>query len=259
MKLVTVLGMSLLAGVALGGACGGDDEETNEPDGVGAGGSFPEHTGASCDTAADCYPGLDGGTVEGTVECLEEARDGYCTHTCTDDGDCCAVEGECKTDIVQICSPFQSNDDRYCFLSCEPDDLVGTDDEAEYCQLEASPDFICRSSGGGSDNRKICMPGQCGIGADCAIADDCGGELECITTFEGGYCTQIGCTLDTDCPQPGAGQGSRCVTIAGTNYCLRTCTGASDCNFCRTTLDLTDCTDQANFVDSTGTANVCLP
>jgi hypothetical protein len=48
----------------------------------------------------------------------------------------------------------------YCFLSCEDDDLKAANltDSNVYCQTYASSAFTCRSTGGGAQNRKVCMP-----------------------------------------------------------------------------------------------------
>lgn len=49
---------------------------------------------------------------------------GYCTHEYKDDSDCCAVTGECRTGIKQVCSPFtNTSTPKYCFLSCEEEDI----------------------------------------------------------------------------------------------------------------------------------------
>lgn len=248
--------VALGAGIGLGVACGSDETTAG---GGGAGGDFPEQTGSECETAADCFPDLDGGTLEGEALCLDRVRDGYCTHTCTDDSDCCAVEGECQSDLLQVCSPFESAGGKMCFLSCEPEDLVQTDagvlDEQAFCQAFASPDFICRSSGGGTENRKVCVPGDCGVGASCATEADCAANLDCVTSFDGGYCTVIDCSANADCPND-----SRCVTLNdGHNYCLRTCNGTNACTFCRPYELGGDCTSDADFVEADTAVDVCLP
>ena len=73
--------------------------------------------------AADCYPHVDHAELAGAVECLDCVRAGYCTHLCETDDDCCAVEGECETDLKQVCAPFESTGRRMCLLSCEGADL----------------------------------------------------------------------------------------------------------------------------------------
>lgn len=110
-------------------------------------------TGNSCDVVDDCYPEVDHDELSGTVVCLDRVEAGYCTHECQTDEDCCAADGECADDAApQVCAPFESTGRRMCFLSCE-----GQPDS--YCSEELSKDFGCRSTGGGSDNRKICSPG----------------------------------------------------------------------------------------------------
>jgi hypothetical protein len=47
-----------------------------------------------------------------------------------------------------------------CFLSCEAAVVSGADagDANTYCGKNANSAFSCRSSGGGSQNRKVCVP-----------------------------------------------------------------------------------------------------
>lgn len=255
--------IALVALVGLFGACGSDDDDNNtgSSGSSGTGGGSPEQTGSTCEVASDCYPALDGGTLEGEAMCLDRVQGGYCTHTCTSDDDCCAVDGECDTDLPQVCSPFESTGQNMCFLSCEKADMqpydggTGWADDNEFCQREASSDFICRSSGGGSDNRKVCVPGDCGVGAACATTDDCNGSLVCITTLVGGYCGQADCTANADCPN-----GSVCAELSdGKNYCLRKCTSDTDCSFCRPWDQRTACADDATFVEDGTTGAVCVP
>jgi hypothetical protein len=218
----------------------------------------PEQTGKACMVATDCYPGVDQAELSGAAQCLDRVRDGYCTHLCETDADCCAAEGECDTELKQVCAPFESTGLRMCFLSCEGTDLRAADgggavDDQEYCQREASADFICRSSGGGSANRKVCVPGDCGVGADCSADEDCDTDLECVDELKGGYCGRRDCEADANCPGD-----SVCVEDEGNTYCLRTCEGETDCSFCRHPDDVATCTDQVTFVEATG-VRVCRP
>ncbi len=120
----------------------------------------PENAGSACTTAAQCYTAIDGGTLKGAVQCLTKVTGGYCTHLCTADTDCCAVPGECRTGIAQVCAPFESTGQMMCFLSCEDAAVKAGDptitDPNVYCQKYASATFNCRSTGGGAKNRKIC-------------------------------------------------------------------------------------------------------
>jgi hypothetical protein len=119
--------------------------------------------GTQCASPADCYTGLDAGALSGPVECIDKATDGYCTHECATDADCCAVTGECQAGFKLVCAPFESTGKRYCFLSCEDGDIAaapngGTTDPNAYCAQFAARNFTCRSTGGGSANRKVCFP-----------------------------------------------------------------------------------------------------
>lgn len=242
-----MIGIALAMGLTAG--CG-DDEETTER---------PELTGSVCEMPEDCYPDLDTEMLSGEVRCLTRVREGYCTHLCTDDEDCCAVEGECQTDLRQVCSPFESTGENVCFLSCEEADVQdaadgGVLDEQEFCQREAGMDFACRSTGGGAENRKVCVPEACGVGAGCATDEHCDPELTCATGFDGGYCTVPDCTADADCPG-----GSVCVTDPDEgNLCMVTCTTEADCSFCREPDLASACVDDVTFVEATD-VSVCDP
>lgn len=235
------------------GGCGSDDDGGGDTT-TTTGGS-PEQTGAICEVPSDCYPDVADGELVGEALCLTEVRGGYCTHSCASDDDCCAAEGECETDLEQVCSPFQSTGDMMCFLSCEADDIPDDRDEQAYCQEEASRDFICRSSGGGSNNRKICVPGDCGVGAACDEDTDCSGDLSCVAEVNGGYCTRTGCSTNDDCPND-----TRCARLNDDeSYCLRQCEADSDCSFCRGNEFAAACTTDADFLDGDDSVPVCLP
>jgi hypothetical protein len=139
----TILAFSMLAG------CGDDDD-----------GGSPNNTGQACTAADQCYPGVKAGQLMGDAVCMDKVTGGYCTHVCTQDTDCCAAAGECAGNRAEVCSPFESMGDMYCLLSCEDDDLKKTTitDPDVYCHTYVGANVGCRSSGGGSQNRKICMP-----------------------------------------------------------------------------------------------------
>jgi hypothetical protein len=135
--------------------------------GSSSGGSNPplRQTGASCVAATQCYPSLDASLGGGSAVCLNKVPGGYCTHTCNTDDDCCAVPGECNDHRPEVCSPFESTGGKYCFLSCEKAvvaDAMGANDTDEaadgYCHTYAGASLGCRSTGGGSQNRKVCLP-----------------------------------------------------------------------------------------------------
>jgi hypothetical protein len=84
-------------------ACGDDDDGT------------PTNTGQACKAVDQCYPGVKEGELLGEAVCLTDVEGGYCSHLCTQDSDCCAAEGECTGNHAEVCSPFESNDDKYCF------------------------------------------------------------------------------------------------------------------------------------------------
>lgn len=186
MKLLRLLVVVSGAVAAVAIACGGSDEDVAPaPTGpaVDAGPRGTEQAGQQCTVAAQCYPGVDGGAdsgaLVGAVTCLDRVPNGYCTHECTKDEDCCAVPGECRTGVKQVCSPFTNDSTtKYCFLSCETADIaaaIAANADAgyydggavdggtvanTYCQSYASVYATCRSSGGGNQNRQVCIPQQ---------------------------------------------------------------------------------------------------
>lgn len=153
---------------ALAASCDDDPEFTDGPT-TTTGSGVIDQTGDSCVTPNDCYPHVSHADLKGEVQCLDRVEDGYCTHLCTADEDCCAVQGECPVDHPEVCAPFESTGMMMCFVSCEAAD-VGTRDENDYCREFADDEFICRSTGGGSQNRKVCVPGG---GGSCTVVEDC--------------------------------------------------------------------------------------
>lgn len=226
-------------------ACGDDDHATQTT-------GSPEETASSCEAAAQCFQDIE---VAGDPICLDRVRGGHCTHTCEADEDCCAVARECTTDLDQVCAPFESTGKNMCFLSCEREDVEDSDyeDEGEYCQRLVNPDFICRSSGGGSNNRKICVPGDCGVGASCATEADCEKGLECVTGVRGGYCGLAGCRSSADCPSDTA-----CVRSGDVTFCAKGCGADSDCSACRYEGEMV-CKDDVEFVGDDGEGARCVP
>lgn len=137
---------TLIFGLLAAPSCGDD------------GGDGPEeNTGDDCAVPDDCYRGVPHEELQGEVQCLDRVEGGYCTHFCATDADCCAVEGECDTGHPQVCGPFESTGMMFCFLSCE-DTVLNGDDPDNYCNTFAHFGFGCRSTGGGSENRKVCVP-----------------------------------------------------------------------------------------------------
>jgi hypothetical protein len=97
---------------------------------------------APCEASADC-PAPDG--ID--AECLRgEGDEGFCTWSCEADEDCAFDEDS----YARVCSSFASEPGKHCFPSCEG----AADDDPDACP----PGYTCQSSGGGSDNRKICYP-----------------------------------------------------------------------------------------------------
>jgi hypothetical protein len=126
-----------------------------------------EQTGQACRAPSDCYGSFEAGAIKGAIVCIDKVTNGYCTHECLQDSDCCAAPGECRTGLKQVCSSFENAPAKYCFLSCESADIASAADagvdagvsDQDYCRLYASAEFGCRNSGGGGGaNRRVCLP-----------------------------------------------------------------------------------------------------
>ncbi len=119
-----------------------------------------QSVGASCTQASTCYPGVNQTTIKGTATCLTAISGGYCTHTCTTNADCCAASGECKANFKEVCAPFESTGQTYCFLACDAASIsasgAGNMSPDAYCQSYAGASFTCRSTGGGANNQQFC-------------------------------------------------------------------------------------------------------
>lgn len=140
---ILAFGSALVVGMSC--ADEGENDETS-----------PDNAGEACVEADECYEGVDPAELRGEPLCLGEVEGGYCTHLCQTDADCCAVEGECVSDFPQVCAPFEATGMMMCFLTCE--DVAEGESDA-FCADEAHPAFICRSTGGGAANRRVCVPG----------------------------------------------------------------------------------------------------
>jgi hypothetical protein len=142
----------LALGLALQGLIGCSNDDN--------GSLGPTATGQACESVDQCYPAVKKGDLLGDAVCLDRVAGGYCTHRCAQDSDCCAAAGECAGNHAEVCGPFESAGEMYCFLSCEDAELAKTTltDADVYCQSYAGAAFHCRSTGGGSKNRKVCTP-----------------------------------------------------------------------------------------------------
>lgn len=93
-----------------------------------------------------------------------------------------------------------------------------------------------------------------GVGGQCGSADDCHEDQMCLTQFKGGYCGQVDCVVDDDCPD-----GSACVAHTdGTNYCFRICHDKSECNRNRDPDNEANCSANITFTDAGG-GKACVP
>lgn len=192
-RLAILFGLGLLVAAA----CGDEEEPPPDDDGGGLSGQ----TGQECVVADDCFATVDNREdIPGELTCLDRVEGGYCTHECTSDDDCCSVEGECEEGETQVCGPFESTGLMLCFISCEASD-IGDLTEDEHCQ-EYHRDFVCRSTGGGANNRKVCVPGG---GTPCEDENACTNAdfpYCCEDSFAVYRCTDLAGTDGTICTNP---------------------------------------------------------
>ena len=116
--------------------------------------------------------------------------------------------------------------------------------------------FLLTACGCGDDDGGGSEAIRRGVGAECAVNEDCEEEgQECLTQFSGGYCGVSDCTADADCPE-----GSACVTEDdGANYCFLVCVDKPECNVHRDPANESNCTSSLTFVEDDLGRKVCRP
>jgi hypothetical protein len=169
--------------------------------------------------------------------CITEASSGipggYCTRTCTAQGNECGDHAVC----------FTGQNGAFCLQTC------GSDGD---CRM---PGYICEPSFFGQTfSSKACVPGtraMVNVGDPCASLGDCPSSWFCVgqqSGFPGGYCTKPcnasastcpgdafcalafgfcldGCTDSTQCRQPAYGCSSR---VAGVTLSKSACVAFRD-------------------------------
>jgi hypothetical protein len=117
-------------------------------------------------------------------------------------------------------------------------------------------------SNGGNESDELGVGAQCDTIDDCAEVDFDGAEdgviqLECLTSFAGGYCGVPDCASTAECPE-----GSLCVAHTDdNNYCFRACLDKAECNRNRDPDVESNCSanfDWANVPDDDG-SKACIP
>ena len=98
----------------------------------------------ACEAPSDCDVPEDADAV-----CLDKSGEGFCSIECEADDECDYAEEGDGAGFDFVCASFESEDGLFCFPACDEDAEDGDDCPAG---------MGCRSTGGGSDNRKICFP-----------------------------------------------------------------------------------------------------
>lgn len=95
-----------------------------------------------------------------------------------------------------------------------------------------------------------------GIGAQCTNNEQCDVDMgQACLQFKGGYCGEMGCTADADCPDKSA-----CIKHTdGVNYCFRTCIDKPECNENRDVENESNCSSSVDFVSGANGRKACVP
>lgn len=201
-RLVTIL-LACLFGL---GACEAINEVNEFLDSIS--------DGAPCRGNGQCLGG----------KCLEEDigfTGGYCTTLRCEENGCSGLASECFR------TTLGDTETTACFELCDFDGTCERADEGYQCvQLEDTA--VCLPPTATN------APTQGSTGSACSNNLQCNGEdATCLTTFFGGYCSQLGCTSSADCLDQ-----NPCVVLNPMEpasdqqtACLRSCTSDDDCRF----------------------------
>lgn len=99
----------------------------------------------------DCFEGLE---IQGDAICFTQVEGGYCSHTCTSNADCCAVEGECDPAFDYVCTGLEERSGSFCFVACNLEGFSGGDQSI--CDAVAEG-LECRNTGRGVGSQ-VCLP-----------------------------------------------------------------------------------------------------
>lgn len=227
------LGLVLSGGCIFGAADSGDLSSSS---------SSQVDVGAPCEAPADCRPDMD--PDDGDAVCLDDVPGGLCTLDCETDDDCCPG-GACGR--AQTCVEHDGRS--LCMVSCTSDDIAPQNDADVYCNGNANPATTCEQV---SPEQRVCIPGECGLGAACDDDDECAQGLACIGEFEGGYCSVAGCESNDDCPDD-----SLCIVQGEGTMCAKRCELEVECWSCRPREVRATCGSAEEYVSTLSSAPVC--
>lgn len=207
----------------------GVDDETAATNGACIPGTFTDVTennvGSPCFSDAECYSPLGLGYCDPDFGCsiLECDAPGLPAEFCGESNACVQIFSDTAACIAGCTSASEcsfgdacvdADDDPltpggFCFPNCFADAECR---EGQTCDLELN---VCTGGAGIAD-----------VGGECVADEACEGGL-CLTEdvgFPGGYCSFVGCAVDSDC-----GATGRCVPTPSGNLCLTACGSAADC------------------------------
>ncbi len=207
----------------------GVDDENAATNGACVPGVFTDvvdnNVGSPCFSDAECYSPLGLGYCDPSFGCSVFECDApglpadfcgegnACVQILSDSAACiagCASADECSFgDACVDLDEDPATPEGICFPNCFADSECR---EGQTCDLELN---VCTGGAGVSD-----------VGGECLADEACEGGL-CLTQesgFPGGYCSFVGCGVDSDC-----GQNGRCVATSAGNLCLSACASATDC------------------------------
>ncbi len=161
-------------------------------------------TGQPCTSAVDCLTG---------DTCLTDEEGfpgGYCTTEFCDDTGCPDISSECFRITID------GSNRNICLANCT---ASGDCLREGYGCFEVDSSPVCLPEEGIGEN----YPQSGTVGAACTNDGQCGGDLECLTHLDGGYCSAL-CDSDSDCPD-----SSHCEQVGDSGFCYRDCTNNSQC------------------------------
>lgn len=159
------------------------------------------------------------------IDCMETEGP-----TCTDSSSC---------DYGTICDPATGCVDELCIPgdSCPSGHFcpsAGAAGELSACVESCTHSSECRSGYTCKifESGRGCAPTGAGqSGQACTTFRDCAGERICLDAPPTGYCAEINCTTNADCPTDTHTFSARCVNVGARNICLMDCAwDDSDCD-----------------------------
>jgi PKD repeat protein len=152
-------------------------------------------------------------------------------------GTTCVDSSSCASGTV--CYPASGCEDEFCAIGvsvCPADHFCptpGLDSGLSACVESCITSSDCRSGytcKTFESGRGCARTGSGQTGQPCSSFTDCAGERICLNAPPTGYCAEINCTTNADCPTDTHTFASRCVNVGSRNICMMDC--LTDDSYC---------------------------